>query len=191
MKIFLFLGLALLCIQDFGSQLSRAALSIMDNTIKYDGQYRSIPYPNGDVPAKTGVCTDVIIRAYRKLGFDLQELVHQDMKSNFDKYPKAWGERKPNTNIDHRRVLNLQVFFERKGKKLALTKNPLDYQPGDLVTWKIGGKLPHIGIVTNVKSRVDNNRYMIVHNVGRGQVLEDVLFAYDLVGHYQYFPVKK
>lgn len=191
MKIFLFLGLTLFYVQDFGSQLSRAALSIMDDTIKYDGQYRSIPYPNGDVPAKTGVCTDVIIRAYRKLGFDLQELVHQDMKANFDKYPKVWGERKPNTNIDHRRVLNLQVFFERKGKKLALTKNPLDYQPGDLVTWKIDGKLPHIGIVTNVKSRVDNNRYMIVHNVGRGQVLEDVLFAYDLVGHYQYFPVKK
>jgi uncharacterized protein YijF (DUF1287 family) len=146
-----------------------------------------LKYPNGDVPKDKGVCTDVIIRAYRKLGIDLQKEVHEDLKANFYKYPnlKKWGLKKPDTNIDHRRVPNLEVFFERKGEKLAVTQNPSDYKTGDLVSWMIGNKLPHIGIVTHKKS-ADGKRNLIVHNVGGGQVLEDCLFSWKIVGHFRY-----
>lgn len=171
----------------FEERLSNAAISIIDKNVVYTPDYVSIKYPNGDVPAKTGVCTDVVIRAYRKLGIDLQKEVHEDMKANFNKYPnlKKWGLKTTDTNIDHRRVPNLEVFFERKGKKLAVTQNPNDYKTGEIVTWMIGGKLPHIGIITNKKSS-DGKRPMIVHNVGGGQVLEDCLFSYDIVGHFRY-----
>jgi uncharacterized protein YijF (DUF1287 family) len=169
----------------FGEKLSNAALSIVDNTIVYTPSYVSIQYPNGDVPAKTGVCTDVVIRAYRKLGIDLQKEVHEDMKAHFSLYPKTWGLKKTDTNIDHRRVPNLEVFFERKGVKLNVSKNPKDYKTGDLVTWMIADKLPHIGIITHLKS-TDGKRPMIVHNVGGGQVLQDCLFSYAIVGHYRY-----
>ncbi|WP_374552294.1 DUF1287 domain-containing protein [Flavobacterium sp.] len=171
----------------FEERLSNAAISIIDKNVVYTPDYVSIKYPNGDVPAKTGVCTDVVIRAYRKLGVDLQKEVHEDMKANFNKYPnlKKWGLKTTDTNIDHRRVPNLEVFFERKGKKLAVTQNPNDYKTGEIVTWMIGGKLPHIGIITNKKSS-DGKRPMIVHNVGGGQVLEDCLFSYDIVGHFRY-----
>jgi len=169
----------------FEEKLSNAAISIIDASIVYTPNYVSIKYPNGDVPAKTGVCTDVVIRAYRKLGIDLQKEVHEDIKANFSKYPnlKKWGLKKPDTNIDHRRVPNLEVFFERKGQKLAVTTDAKDYKTGELVTWMINGKLPHIGIVTHKKSS-DGKRPMLVHNVGGGQVLEDCLFSYDIVGHY-------
>lgn len=172
----------------FEERLSNAAISIIDKNVVYTPDYVSIKYPNGDVPAKTGVCTDVVIRAYRKLGVDLQKEVHEDMKTNFNKYPnlKKWGLKTTDTNIDHRRVPNLEVFFERKGKKLAVTQNPNDYKTGEIVTWMIGGKLPHIGIITNKKSS-DGKRPMIVHNVGGGQVLEDCLFSYDIVGHFRYY----
>lgn len=171
----------------FEERLSNAAISIIDKNVVYTPDYVSIKYPNGDVPAKTGVCTDVVIRAYRKLGVDLQKEVHEDMKANFNKYPnlKKWGLKTTDTNIDHRRVPNLEVFFERKGKKLAVTQNPNDYKTGEIVTWMVGGKLPHIGIITNKKSS-DGKRPMIVHNVGSGQVLEDCLFSYDIVGHFKY-----
>ena len=171
----------------FEERLSNAAISIIDKNVVYTPDYVSIKYPNGDVPAKTGVCTDVVIRAYRKLGIDLQKEVHEDMKANFNKYPnlKKWGLKTTDTNIDHRRVPNLEVFFERKGKKLAVTQNSNDYKTGEIVTWMIGGKLPHIGIITNKKSS-DGKRPMIVHNVGGGQVLEDCLFSYDIVGHFRY-----
>lgn len=171
----------------FEERLSNAAISIIDKNVVYTPDYVSIKYPNGDVPAKTGVCTDVVIRAYRKLGVDLQKEVHEDMKANFNKYPnlKKWGLKTTDTNIDHRRVPNLEVFFERKGKKLAVTQNSNDYKTGEIVTWMIGGKLPHIGIITNKKSS-DGKRPMIVHNVGGGQVLEDCLFSYDVVGHFKY-----
>lgn len=171
----------------FEERLSNAAISIIDKNVVYTPDYVSIKYPNGDVPAKTGVCTDVVIRAYRKLGVDLQKEVHEDMKANFNKYPnlKKWGLKTTDTNIDHRRVPNLEVFFERKGKKLAVTQNPNDYKTGEIVTWMVGGKLPHIGIITNKKS-LDGKRPMIVHNVGGGQVLEDCLFSYDIVGHFKY-----
>lgn len=167
----------------FEEKLSNAAISIIDESIVYTPDYVSIKYPNGDVPSKTGVCSDVVIRAYRKLSIDLQKEVHEDMKANFSKYPTKWGLKKTDTNIDHRRVPNLEVFFERKGKKLPISKNASDYKTGEMVTWMIGGKLPHIGIVTHKKSS-DGKRPLLVHNVGGGQVLEDCLFSYEIVGHY-------
>ncbi|VXB46281.1 conserved hypothetical protein [Flavobacterium sp. 9AF] len=169
----------------FAEKLSQAAISIIDPEVVYTPSYVTLKYPNGDVSPKTGVCTDVIIRAYRKLNIDLQKEVHEDMKVNFSKYPKIWGLKTTDKNIDHRRVPNLEVFFERKGKKLAISQNPKDYKTGDLVTWMIGDKLPHIGIVTHLKS-TDGKRPMIVHNVGGGQVLQDCLFSYTIVGHFTY-----
>jgi hypothetical protein len=171
----------------FEKKLSNAAISIIDATIEYDPSYFSIKYPNGDVPKNKGVCTDVIIRAYRKLDIDLQKEVHEDMLKNFSLYPniKKWGLNKTDSNIDHRRVPNLEVFFTRKGQKLLITENPNDYKTGELVTWIIGNKFPHIGIVTN-KISSDGKRPMIVHNVGGGQVLEDCLFDWKIVGHFKY-----
>lgn len=190
MKILYSLGLLLLISSwnqenSFERKLSDAAIRLTKDKVVYNGAYVSIPYPNGDVPSNQGVCTDVIVRAYRKLGIDLQKEVHEDMKSNFSKYPKTWGLRKTDTNIDHRRVPNLETFFTRKGQKLAVTQNASDYKTGDIVTWIIGDKLPHIGIVTHLKSH-DNKRHLIVHNVGSGQVLEDCLFSYEIVGHFRY-----
>lgn len=166
----------------FEDKLAAAAISIVDPTIDYDPSYFSIKYPNGDIPKNKGVCTDVIIRAYRKLEIDLQKDVHEDMKANFSKYPnlKKWGMTKTDTNIDHRRVPNLEVFFERKGIKLAISENAKDYKSGEIVTWIINGKLPHIGIITNKKSN-DGKRNLIVHNIGNGQVLEDCLFRYKML----------
>lgn len=173
--------------ETFQQKLSIAAIELTKDKVTYDPSYVSLKYPNGDVEKNKGVCTDAIIRAYRKLGIDLQKEVHKDLKANFSKYPnlKKWGLKKPDTNIDHRRVPNLDVFFERKGEKLAVTQNPLDYKTGDLVTWMIGNKLPHIGIVTHKKSP-DGKRNLIVHNVGSGQVLEDCLFSWKIVGHFRY-----
>ncbi len=171
----------------FEEKLSNAAISIIDETIQYDPSYIGIEYPNGDVPKNKGVCTDVVIRAYRKLNIDLQKEVHKDLKANFSKYPnlKKWGLKKPDTNIDHRRVPNLEVFFTRKGEKLEVTDNSNDYKTGEIVTWMINGKLPHIGIVTHKKS-ADGKRPLLVHNVGGGQVLEDCLFSWKIVGHFKY-----
>ncbi|WP_370514389.1 MULTISPECIES: DUF1287 domain-containing protein [unclassified Flavobacterium] len=138
----------------FETRLSKAALSIINPNVIYDPTYKSIPYPKGDVPKNKGVCTDVVIRAYRKLNIDLQKEVHEDMKTNFSKYPnlKKWGMKRTDTNIDHRRVPNLEVFFERKGKKLLVTDKAQDYKTGNIITWIINGKLPHIGIVTHKKT---------------------------------------
>ena len=173
--------------QTFEQQIADAAISIIDPSIDYDPAYFSIKYPNGDIPKNKGVCTDVIIRSYRKLGIDLQKEVHEDMLANFSQYPnlEKWGMTKTDTNIDHRRVPNLEVFFERKGTKLTVTQNAKDYKTGEMVTWMINNKLPHIGIVTSKKSK-DGERNLIVHNVGGGQVLEDCLFEYKIVGHYRY-----
>lgn len=171
----------------FEEQLSNAAISVIDASIQYDPSYFSIPYPNGDVPKNKGVCTDVVIRSYRKLDIDLQKEVHEDMIKNFALYPnlKKWGLKKCDTNIDHRRVPNLEIFFTRKGKKLSISDNGNDYKTGELVTWMIGKKFPHIGIITHLKSD-DGKRPMIVHNVGSGQVLEDCLFDWKIVGHFKY-----
>ena len=168
-------------------QLIAAALAQTQELITYNGAYFKIAYPMGDVPAQYGVCTDVIIRAYRKLGIDLQQLVHEDMRSNFALYPakKNWGQTKTDTNIDHRRVPNLQTFFTRHGKKLITSNKSQDYQAGDLVTWMLPGNLPHIGIVTDQFS-ADGQRPLIVHNIGAGPQLEDMLFDYKISGHYRY-----
>ena len=173
--------------QNKNTQFIQAAINQTKEGVIYNPAYFKIPYPNGDIPAHFGVCTDVVIRAYRKLGIDLQEQVHQDIKANFSIYPakRHWNQNKPDTNIDHHRVPNLQTFFTRKGKKLKVTEKPEDYQPGDLVTWMLDNKLPHIGVVVDQKSK-DNQRYLIVHNIGAGPKMEDVLFAYPISGHYRY-----
>jgi len=169
----------------FYERLSDAAISLTADKVSYDPSYFVIGYPMGDVPPDKGVCTDVVIRSYRKLGIDLQRKVHEDMATHFSLYPKIWNRKRTDTNIDHRRVPNLQVFFSRFGKSFPVTENPVDYKTGDLVTWIIGGKFPHIGIVTERKSS-DGRRRLIVHNVGAGQVLEDCLFSYPVTGHYRY-----
>ncbi|MBX2963482.1 MAG: DUF1287 domain-containing protein [Cyclobacteriaceae bacterium] len=166
-------------------KLSAAAIALTNDQVKYDPAYYSIPYPMGDVPADRGVCTDVIIRAYRKLDIDLQVEVHRDMAAHFSKYPKNWGLAKPDKNIDHRRVPNLRTYFARHGSVKPITKNPIDYLPGDIVAWDLGGNLTHIGIVVNKKSD-DGLRYLIVHNIGNGQEISDCLFSYKIIGHYTY-----
>jgi len=166
-------------------KLSDAAISLTKDRVVYDPAYFRIAYPNGDVPAGKGVCTDVVIRAYRKLGTDLQKEVHEDMKANFRLYPKNWGMKTTDRNIDHRRVPNLMVFFKRKGTVKPMTKKAEDYLPGDIVCWDLNGRQVHIGLVVNKKSN-DGKRYLIVHNIGSGQVIEDVLFAWKMIGHYTY-----
>lgn len=184
--VFLFSNLLVLSQNKIPAKnLSTAALELTTQNVTYDPSYFSIDYPNGDVPANKGVCTDVIIRAYRKVGIDLQKLVHEDMKANFSKYPKNWGLKSTDKNIDHRRVPNLMTFFSRNNANIQISQNPKDYLPGDVVSWSLGGGLTHIGIVVNKKS-TDGNRYLIVHNIGGGQVLEDCLFSYKIIGHYRY-----
>lgn len=165
--------------------LPEAAVELTKNSVTYDPSYFTISYPNGDVPADKGVCTDVVIRAYRKLGVDLQQLVHEDMKANFSKYPNNWGLAKTDRNIDHRRVPNLMVFFKRYGTALSISKQADEYNPGDIVCWRLSGGLTHIGIVSNQRNKLDN-RWLLVHNIGAGQVLEDCLFSYEIIGHYRY-----
>ena len=180
--LFVFFGKAQ---NQFAQQLSNAAISLTKTKVTYDPSYVTIKYPNGDVPADKGVCTDVIIRAYRKVGIDLQKEVHEDMAKNFSKYPKKYGLKKPDTNIDHRRVPNLKVFFAKFGKTKSIETKPELYVPGDIVTWVLSGNLTHIGLVVNRKSK-DGKRYMIVHNIGGGQVMEDCLFNFTITGHYSY-----
>jgi uncharacterized protein YijF (DUF1287 family) len=153
----------------------------------YDPAYVVLPYPNGDVPPETGVCTDVVIRAFRRAGMDLQKEVHEDMRANFDVYPKKWGLTAPDTNIDHRRVPNLQTFFTRRGKSLEITRRPADYQPGDIVSWDLDGKgMTHIGVVSNLWNDA-TRRFLIIHNIGGGTKADDALFNWKITGHYRYF----
>ncbi len=171
----------------FAIDLVDAAIERLSHVVVYDGGYRRIDYPMGDVPDDIGVCTDVVIRSYRAVGIDLQQKVHEDMTASFAEYPNLWGHTRPDPNIDHRRVPNLQVLFERHGVSLSRSKNPDDYLPGDLVTWMLPGDLPHIGIVTDRRS-VNGKRPLIVHNIGAGPKLEDMLFVYPITGHYRYGP---
>ena len=174
----------------FSNKLSNAALGRLRSRVRYDGSYHKIAYPWGDVPQNIGVCTDVVIRSYRRLGIDLQQQVHNDMSAAFNAYPnvRKWGLSKPDSNIDHRRVYNLRAFFARRGAALPVTHNPRHYKPGDLVTWMVGKDLPHIGIVVNRRSKADPNRFMIVHNIAYGPQMEDVLFRFPITGHYRYTP---
>jgi len=172
--------------ETFETRLVEAALERTKSSVRYDGSYHAIDYPNGDVPANIGVCTDVVIRSYRGLNIDLQKLVHEDMKDNFSKYPskRIWGLKTTDKNIDHRRVPNLRTFFTRHGEKLSVTNKASDYLPGDIVSWMLPGNLPHIGIVSDQKN--SNNVPLIVHNIGFGPKLDDMLFAYKITGHYRY-----
>ena len=165
--------------------ISNAAIELTNDEVIYDGSYYSIPYPNGDVAHGIGVCTDVIIRAYRTLGLDLQKEIHEDMKNNFDLYPKIWGLKKPDKNIDHRRVPNQMTYFERQGASLTITNDSKNYLPGDIVAWDLGGGTTHIGIVVDKKSSNSGN-YMIVHNIGAGQNIDDCLFDVEIIGHYRF-----
>jgi len=173
--------------QDFLRRLVSAATERTSHTVRYDSSYVRIPYPGGDVPPGTGVCTDEVIRSYRALGIDLQKEVHEDMVQNFSAYPRKWKwiSGKPDSNIDHRRVPNLMVFFSRKGESLPISTRAEDYDPGDLVTYDLGGNVPHIGIV--VDRRGASGRYMIEHNIGQGPRIEDVLFNWKITGHYRYY----
>jgi len=171
--------------EKFGISLSNAAVELTKIRVVYDPKYYSLDYPNGDLPPNRGVCTDVIVRAYRAMGIDLQKEVHEDMSQNFHLYPNNWGLSKPDRNIDHRRVPNLMVYFARYGEELTITNNPDNYLPGDIVAWDLGGGLTHIGIVINNRS-VDNKRNLIVHNIGSGQEISDCLFSYRIIGHYRY-----
>lgn len=173
----------------FAMQLVNAAIARTTVKIRYDDSYFYIDYPFGDVPPNLGVCSDVVVRSYRALNIDLQQLVHEDMTSNFHLYPstRIWGLTEPDTNIDHRRVPNLRVFFSRYGKELPITNDPDDYAPGDLVTWRMRGNRPHIGIITDLVAPSDGTP-LIVHNIGRGPVLDNILFDYPISGHYAYDP---
>ena len=163
------------------------AVDQVGKTTSYDSSYQKIEYPNGDVPIETGVCSDVIVRAFRKADIDLQKEVHEDMKANFAAYPTKWGMSGPDANIDHRRVPNLETYFARKGKSLATTGSSDSFLPGDIVTWGMGtGGQDHIGMVVNVWYK-PTQRYLIVHNIGAGTRMEDVLFAWKITGHYRYF----
>ena len=170
---------------DFYQRLSNAACELTEQKVVYDPKYYIISYPDGDIPCDKGVCTDVIIRAYRKVGIDLQKEVHEDMSSNFGQYPKTWGLSFTDKNIDHRRVPNLMKFFSRKGQTLPITLNAKDYSAGDIVCWDLGNQRVHIGIVVKQKSS-DGERNIIVHNIGSGQVYADCLFDYKIIGHYRY-----
>jgi uncharacterized protein YijF (DUF1287 family) len=180
-------------VRPFDAKLSTEVRRVVEDaveqtlyTVSYDPSYVKLNYPGGDVPLDRGVCSDVVVRAFRKAGVDLQEEVHEDMTRAFSAYPKKWGLERPDSNIDHRRVPNLMTFFERKGKALAITNAGADYQPGDVVTWDLGGGTTHIGLVTNRWSDETGN-YLIAHNIGGGVRLENVLFSWRITGHYRYF----
>jgi uncharacterized protein len=165
-----------------------AAIEQTQVTLYYDPAYVALEYPGGDVPPERGVCSDVVVRAFRKGGVDLQKEVHEDMNRSFSAYPKKWGLKKTDANIDHRRVPNLMTYFERKKKALALSTRAEDYLPGDVVAWELSdGGLLHIGIVTNILSEATTPGYQMIHNIGSGARVEDVLFSWKIIGHYRYF----
>ncbi len=166
------------------ADLAAAAQTQVGVTLRYEPRYERLAYPGGDVPIERGVCTDVVIRAYRMQGIDLQRLVHEDMRKAWGAYPKLWQLKKPDAHIDHRRVPNLQTFFGRHGTTLARSRNPLDYRSGDIVTWMVPPNQPHIGIVSGQRSA--SGVPLIIHNIGAGTQIEDRLFAYPITGHFRY-----
>lgn len=179
--VFLLALLASVAVAD--SRLPELARRQIGVTVEYDSAYVGLAYPGGDVPEERGVCTDVVIRALRLLDFDLQKEVHEDMKRNFAAYPKYWGLKRPDKNIDHRRVPNLQTFFKRRGWGLPVSRNAADYKPGDLVTCLVGDSLPHIMIVSD--RRNEEGIPLVIHNIGVGTEEEDCLFTFPLTGHYR------
>lgn len=172
---------------DMAGAVVDAAQARTSLDVRYDPKYVTLAYPNGDVPANTGVCTDVVIRTYRSaFGYDFQKSIHEDMKANFSAYPQSWGLKNPDKNIDHRRVPNIEAFLKRRGAARPVTKNAADYQPGDIVSWRLGGRIPHIGIVSDKKS--DWGTPLIIHNVGQGVVEDDLLFNTDIHRHFRFMP---
>jgi uncharacterized protein YijF (DUF1287 family) len=168
-------------------QLIAGATAQAGVTTGYDPSYVKLNYPLGDVPKETGVCSDVVVRAFRSAGVDLQKEVHEDMARAWSEYPRKWGTSAPDANIDHRRVLNLMTYFVRQGKSLPVTVHADDYLPGDVVAWDLGNGLDHIGLVTNMWSESEK-RCLMIHNIGAGARVEDLLFAWKITGHYRYFP---
>ena len=192
MRILSFIFFLLLSVTELQAQttsirarICEAAIGLTRIEVVYDPGYYVLDYPGGDLPENRGVCTDVIIRTYRALGIDLQKEIHEDMKADFDSYPDNWGLNYPDKNIDHRRVPNLMVFFEKHGTPLPISGDADDYRPGDIVCWNLGGGITHIGIVVDRRSP-DGIRNMIVHNIGEGQVIEDCLLKFRIIGHYYY-----
>lgn len=167
-----------------GGRLVEAARTQVGVTVGYDPAYRRIAYPGGDVPLATGVCTDVVIRALRAQGLDLQQRVHEDMRRHFSAYPRHWGLKRPDPNIDHRRVPNLMTWFDRQGLSLKVGQAAADYQPGDIVTWDLGRGLQHIGIISDRRSR--EGTPLALHNIGQGTREEDILFRWPILGHYRF-----
>jgi uncharacterized protein YijF (DUF1287 family) len=174
--------------QEAGICLLAAAREQIGVTILYDPSYRRIAYPNGDVSVDRGVCTDVVIRAYRRFDIDLQQLVHEDISAGWSHYPKLWGLSRPDSNIDHRRVPNLATFFARRGESLPRTRSARDYLAGDVVTWRLTSGVPHIGLVSD--RRTEAGHPLVVHNIGRGAVVEDILFHFEITGHYRLLPTE-
>jgi uncharacterized protein len=173
-------------VEPWAGKLIRAARAQVGVTLRYDPSYTRLTFPNGDVPREIGVCTDVVIRAYRDaFGFDLQSAVNADMKRNFSAYPKIWGLKGADSNIDHRRVPNLRVFLKRKGAELEVSSDGAAYEPGDLVTQNLPGNLPHIGIVSDTMNTAETAP-LVIHNIGGGAQIEDTLFAFDITGHYRF-----
>ncbi|MBZ0274096.1 DUF1287 domain-containing protein [bacterium] len=170
-------------LSDLARRIVDAANERTTHTVRYDGAYVRIPYPGGDVPADQGVCTDVLVRAFRSVGFDLQKLVHEDMRRAFSKYPRTWGAAAPDPNIDHRRVPNLMTFFARNGAVLPKSTDAADYTPADIVAWRLPNGLTHIGILVE---RGAHGRPLAVHNIGAGPQKEDVLFEWEIIGHYRW-----
>jgi uncharacterized protein YijF (DUF1287 family) len=190
-RLFGILGLvAALSVSSFagtGVKIVEAARKQIGVTVKYDPAYVGIKYPGGDVPREKGVCTDVVVRALRDaLDKDLQKLVHEDMKANFTKYPKIWDLKRPDKNIDHRRVPNLMKFFARKQISLDVAElmDPAKFQPGDLVTCTVPPHLPHIMIVSDRKSA--DGIPLVIHNIGRGTKEEDRIGDFPLTGHFRW-----
>jgi len=171
----------------FGNQLAAAALERTQQNIVYDADYYKISYPNGDIPEGKGVCTDLVVRSYRALGIDLQQLVYHDMKDNFRIYPQLWELKEPDTNIDHRRVPNLQRFFSRFGQEIELKEVPSadDFDYGDVVAWRLPHRATHIGVVVPGPGDRRDEKW-IVHNIGGGPEWEDKLTEYQVIGHYRY-----
>ena len=169
-----------------------AARTQVGVTLQYDPAYVRIAYPYGDVPLGRGVCADVLVRAFRAAGVDLQKLVHEDMGAQFSAYPQKWGLPGPDSNIDHRRVLNLETFFRRRGLEVPISANAADYHAGDIVSWRLPGGLAHIGLVSDRRMQDGSDRPLVIHNIGAGAKEEDVLFAWTQVGHFRWsFPVPK
>lgn len=168
---------------DVGARIAAAARDQVGVTRSYDPSYQRLAFPNGDVPIDTGVCADVVVRALRAVGLDLQAALNTDMRADFGAYPANWGLSKPDRNIDHRRVPNLRRWFQRQGWSLGASADPADYEPGDIVSWTLANGRPHIGVVSS--RRTGDGRPLVVHNIAIGAREEDVLFAWTISGRYR------